>query len=83
MVAAMLMKDDDGNVSYMALFAVYILPVITVWGFYKLMQLPFSTDENTVEMTRILEAKNEHERQKINRWIQKHPTLRRKNRKWE
>ena len=69
LLAAMLMKDDEGNIYYSALFGVYVLPVLTVWGFYKLMQLPFSTEENTVEMTKILEAKNEHERQKINKWI--------------
>ena len=36
-----LMMDSKGNISYMAIFCVYILPLLIVWGFYKLMQLPF------------------------------------------
>ena len=80
---AMLMKDDEGNVYYSALFSVYILPVIIVYGFYKLMETQFTTEENTKERITILEAANEYERQKIARHIQKHPTLRHKYRKWE
>ena len=37
LISAMLMKDEDGNIYYSALFGVYVLPVLTVWGFYKLM----------------------------------------------
>ena len=62
LLAAMLMKDDQGNVSYMALFAVYVLPIIIVYGFYKLMQLPFNSEDDTVERTKALEAKNEYEK---------------------
>ena len=36
-----LLMDSDDNISYMAIFCVYILPILIVWGFYKLMQLPF------------------------------------------
>ena len=68
---------------YSALFGVYVLPVLIVFGFYKLMQTPFNTEENTVEVTRALEYKNQMERQKIENWIKKHPTLRHKHRKWE
>ena len=77
------MLDSQGNPSYMAIFCVYILPILIVWGFYKLMQLPFQTEEDTVERTKILDAKNAATKAQIDRWIQKHPALRRRNRKWE
>ena len=51
MVAAMLMKNDEGEIYYSALFGVYILPVLIVWGFYKLMNIPFTTEADTVEKT--------------------------------
>mmetsp|Transcript_33603 Transcript_33603/g.39511 ORF Transcript_33603/g.39511 Transcript_33603/m.39511 type:complete len:102 (+) Transcript_33603:352-657(+) len=38
---AMLMKNDQDEVSYMALFSVYILPIIIIYGFYKLMETQF------------------------------------------
>lgn len=80
---AMLMKDDEGNVYFTALFAVYVLPLIIVTGFYYMMRMPFNAGDDTVENTRILELKNSLEKAKIENWIQKHPTLRHKNRKWE
>ena len=46
---ALLMRNDEGEIYYSALFGVYVLPVLIVWGFYKLMQLPFSTEEDTVD----------------------------------
>lgn len=55
---AMLMKDDEGTIYYSALFSVYILPIIIVYGFYKLMETQFTTDDDTVEKTRMLEASN-------------------------
>jgi len=79
----MMMRSDDGTVSLLALFGVYVLPVLLIYGFYKLMQVPFTTDDDTVEKTRILQEINAIEKQKIDRWIQRHPTLRRKYRKWE
>ena len=69
LVQAMLMKDNDGSISYGALFCVYILPVLTVWGFYKLMQIPFSPEDDVAERTRIIEEHNRIEKQKIDNWI--------------
>ena len=83
LIQALKMAVDEGNVYYSALFAVYILPLLVIYGFYKLMQVPFSTEDDTVERTKALELANAHERKKIENWIQKHPTLRHKNRKWE
>jgi len=80
---AMLMKNDEGEIYYSALFSVYILPVIIVYGFYKLMETQYTPEEGAAQKTQLIEVKNEYERQKIARWIQKHPTLRRKYRKWE
>jgi len=40
-----------------------------VYGFYKLMQIPFSTDSDTVERTIELEEKNRYEKAKIENWI--------------
>ena len=82
-VEAMWMKDENGDVSYLALFGVYILPLLIVLGLYKIMQMPFNTSEDTVERTQALEESNAYERQKIAAWIQKNPLLRRKHRKWE
>ena len=65
----MLMKDNDGVISYGALFCVYILPVLTVWGFYKLMQIPFSPEDDVAERTRVIEEHNRIEKQKIDNWI--------------
>ena len=36
-----LMLDAEGKPSYLAIFCVYILPLIIIWAFYKLMQIPF------------------------------------------
>ena len=36
-VSALLMRGEDGEIYYSALFGVYILPVLCIWGFYKLM----------------------------------------------
>ena len=77
------MMDSEGNISYAALFCVYILPFLIIIGFYKLMQLPFQTDEDTPERIRALEIKNAETKAQIDRWINKHPALKRKNRKWE
>ena len=46
---AMLMKDDEGNVYFTALFAVYVLPLIIVTGFYYMMRMPFNAGDDTVE----------------------------------
>ena len=83
LIQAMLMKDEQGKVSYMALFGVYVLPILLVWGLYKLMQLPFDSNAETVKRTKELEERNAYERKKIENWIQKNPLLRRKHRKWE
>lgn len=78
-----LMMDSNDNISYMAIFCVYILPILIVWAFYKLMQLPFQTEPDTVERTKAIEMQNKHTQAKIDAWIQKHPALKRRNRKWE
>ncbi len=82
LLSAMLMRNDEGEIYYSAIFGVYVLPVLICWGFYKLMQLPYNGDEETVAKTKLLQAKNEAERVKIENWIKKHPTLRHKYRKW-
>lgn len=64
-----LLMDSEGNISYMALFAVYVLPLLTMYGFYRLMQLPFQTDEDTVEKTRILEMQNKALKDKMDAWV--------------
>ena len=61
-VSAMLMQNDEGEIYYSALFGVYILPLLVVWGLYKLMNIPFTTDENTVERTLVLEETNRIEK---------------------
>ena len=49
---AMLMKDDEGTIYFSALFSVYFLPIIIVYGFYKLMETQFVTADDCVERTR-------------------------------
>ena len=62
----MLFKDDDGEINYIAVFNIYILPIIIVSGFYKLIMTQFTTEDNSMaEKTLQIEAKNEKERQKI------------------
>lgn len=51
LVGGLLMQGDDGSVSYMALFSVYILPVIIVVAFYYMMEAAYSTDPDTKERT--------------------------------
>lgn len=62
LVEAMLMKDENGEISYLAIFGVYFLPLLIVYGLFKLMQMPFNLAENTVIRTRELEESNAHER---------------------
>ena len=69
LINSMLMKDEFGDISYGGLFAVYCVPVLIVFGFYKLMQASFDTEDDTVERTKVLEELNKHERQKIENWI--------------
>ena len=83
LVSSMLMKDDEGGISYAALFSVYILPVLIVIAFYYMMEAAYSTDDDCVERTEILNELNRREKQKIDNWVKKHPTLRHKHRKWE
>ena len=64
-----LLMDSEGNISYSALFCVYILPVLTVYGLYKLMQLPFYVEEGSKERREKLEEKNKVLRDKMNAWI--------------
>ena len=62
----MLFKDDDGEINYIAVFNIYILPIIIVSGFYKLIMTQFTTEDNSMaEKTLKIETKNEKERQKI------------------
>jgi uncharacterized paraquat-inducible protein A len=69
LIGSMLMKDDDGSISYMALFSVYVLPVLIVIAFYYMMQAAYSTDPDTVERTQVLEELNRLEKKKIDNWI--------------
>ena len=83
LIGGILMQDDDGSVSYAALFCVYILPVLIVIAFYYMMAAAYSTEDDTVKRTELINELNRREKQKIDNWIKKHPTLRHKNRKWE
>ena len=67
--AALKMENDQGEVYYSAIFGVYVLPVLIVWGFYKLMQLSYDTPEDTVEMTKKIEENNVREARRIENWI--------------
>ena len=51
LVSSMLMRGDEGDISYAALFSVYILPVLIVIAFYYMMNAAYSTDDDTVERT--------------------------------
>ena len=64
-----MMLDSNGKPSYLAIFCVYFLPILTVWGFYKLMQLPFQPDEDAAERTKILEAKNKATKARLDAWV--------------
>ena len=44
----MLFKDDDGEINYIAVFNIYILPIIIVSGFYKLIMTQFTTEDNSM-----------------------------------
>ena len=59
---ALLMKNEDGEISYGALFCVYIMPLIIVYGFYKLMEYAFYTEDDTVERTAVIEELNRREK---------------------
>lgn len=61
-VNAMLMKDEDGVISYGALVCVYIMPFLVVYGFYKLMSLSFETESDTVPRTKVIEELNKIEK---------------------
>ena len=42
----MMMKDEDGVISYSALFLVYIFPLITVYIFWLIMKHGFTTEDD-------------------------------------
>ena len=83
LVSGILMRGDEGEISYAPLVSVYILPVLIVIAFYYMMEAAYSTDDDCVERTEMLNELNRREQQKIDNWIKKHPTLRHKSRKWE
>ena len=62
LLSAMLMQDDDGSVSYAALFSVYILPILIVIAFYYMMEAAYSTEDDTVERTEMLHELNRREK---------------------
>ena len=66
---ALLMKNEAGQIYYSALFCVYLLPVLIVYGFYRLMMIPFDAEPGTVERTLELEERNRYEKAKIEHWI--------------
>ena len=84
LVGTLLMRDStNGNVNYLTLFCVYVLPVLVLMGLYKLMWSPFNADSNTAERTRVLEESNRSEQLKIDEWMQKHPKSNRTGKKWD
>ena len=48
-LAVALMMDDEGQIYYSAIFAVYFLPVLTCIAFYYLMKSAFTVDDNIKE----------------------------------
>jgi len=48
-LATALMMDEDGKIYYSAIFAVYLLPVLTAVAFYYMMKSSFTNDENIKE----------------------------------
>ena len=79
----MLMKNEEGRVHIGALFMVYGMPIATVYVFYLLMHYSFKVDGTEVERTNRIDAKNVVNKKKMDDWVQKHPALKRRHRKWE
>ena len=73
LMGTLLLVDENGEVNYLTLFCIYILPIIIIYGVYRLMWSPFDTDANTAERTRKLEEHNRNEKKKIDEWMKKHP----------
>ena len=58
LIGGLLMQGDEGDISYAALFSVYILPVLIVIAFYYMMKSAFSNDDDCVERTQMLNELN-------------------------
>ena len=79
----MLMKNEEGRIHIGALFMVYGMPIATVYVFYLLMHYSFKVDGTESERTAHLEVKNAALKAKMDAWVEKHPALKRRHRKWE
>jgi hypothetical protein len=79
----MLMMDSNKQIWFSALLLVYGLPLITVYIFYLVMKSAFSTEDNIVQKTKELEARNAETKRQMQVWVSKHPAMQRRRRKWE
>ena len=85
LMGTLLLKDENGEVSILTLLCVYLLPILLLYGVYRLMWSPFTTEAGTAERTRALEEKNKTEKAKIDQWLAKHPSKVKANgkKKWD
>ena len=44
LLSTLRMENDQGEPNYLAMFGVYVLPILLIYGCYKLMQAPFNAE---------------------------------------
>ena len=67
LISTLLLRDSEGNANFTFVFCVYVLPVLALFILYKIMWSPFTSDANTAEQTRVIEAYNRSEQLKIDK----------------
>jgi len=82
-INVMLMMDENRQIWWSAILLVYGLPIATVYIFVLIMRSGFSTEEDISVKTEAIELKNQHTKKVMAAWVEKHPAMVRRRRKWE
>jgi hypothetical protein len=77
------MMDENRQIWFSAILLVYGLPLLTVYIFILIMRSAYSTPDDTVERTRQIEISNIQRKKVLQEWVDKHPAMQRRRRKWE
>ena len=79
----LLMMDENRQIWFSAILLVYGLPLLTVYIFYQIMLSAYQTPDDTVERTKQIELSNIQRKKQLQEWVDKHPAMQRRRRKWE
>ena len=75
-------KDENGRISIGGIIIVYVLPILVVFVFYKLMSWHFNDPTDIALKTELVNQSNINTRQRMEKWLDSHPGYRRTKSKW-